>query len=1361
MTNQNGRPLVNFFAQLSLMSQNLNSFNLTDISELKLNKKISALLRNKSDIIFVSDIRAGPRLKKLEKKLLYNDDPYLLYANSTGNKRGVGILIRKELNCQVNATYKDRDENLLGLNITINNESALLVSCYGENEDKGDNFFNTLQGFIHRANSNYIILGGDFNTVIDPTRITGPTDIQNLDLIQMRSNINPKNSALLNNFLRDNNLVDPFRIKNPLKREYSYVPFSQNNKNRSRIDYFFVTANLLSKAIVTYDYKLGTAFDHKPVMLNFGGKTQRGNKIIDPNLLNSKTIKDTAKLAAYNTYLTYLPPNQQWENTMNTLNTINVRNYTIMSQLYNPETLGENTIDDLNLELSANIESFDHHISLLPDIANLDLNYISIDRDMFLTILLNNISNEVISAQSEIRKLSLCEKKLLSEKLTALKTNYTEHFDEILEKERLITNIIETEINEKLKHNDKFYNLRFEKNSAHFNRIFRASKAGGNIELIKCKEGGIFTDFSNNDARNDYIKSFYGKIYQSQNLPNISIEDFLGEDILNNHEVQGKKLTENRKQLLDRPLTLQELEESLNSANFNSAPGIDGLSNRTLKAFWPLIKNALLNGFMGMIEKGSLTPLLKLGGIRLIPKKGELSDIANWRPISLLSVVYKLFSGLLTKRLEPYIDTIASKTQKGYSRTKRIHDSIVNILDLMNICSKDNINLVTIAIDFSKAFDSVHEPFIFKCLDFLNFGPFFKKMVKVCLNGRMGCIITQNGYTPSFPLEQGVPQGDRLSPYLFILCIEILIIKITYTATLSIPNLNNLPKPNKLEGFADDITVNLTASSQNLILLNQILSNFRSLSGLRVNNDKTKIIITSNNPEIIEEIEVAAGELGFKVVEEMEILGFTFFKDTNKATNNWNKVVDKITNKIHNWKIFNLSLQGRVVVAKSHLLSTIQYIGTVLPISNEVEERITSLIENYVQGGGKKIAKNKLYAPVSEGGLNLIRIRPFLNALKAGLVKHMSRFSDWWADILLLKAANNNLSNMDNINPDNVSNINTPIIYNIAEAWRAATNAFYLRGGNIRRTKIVNNPLVNPQGATISRLGNRGTWEQNRDRLTDCIINDLFQPGTTQAASRDTLNTTLGIDLNLLEYMEIRRLTDFIINKYRNSLNKRCEDFSNFMYRPEKGSRKIRMLLQDDHIDIKHHNFTTYYRTLLGIPDIENVTKIVLQLWKVSYISFELSQFIFNYTQNSIHTRDRLSHFKDIQDTCPLCISTNSTPRCRDSMLHAFSECNSVNKLWDYYFNRVNLVVDPANLRQVRLVGYIGRNDLISIIINLDLFLVRYFIQKIRNLDLKIINQGSLHQFLVQNRQQFYSTSSKYRKGIEAMRTLTAVKLEH
>ena len=125
--------------------------------------------------------------------------------------------------------------------------------------------------------------------------------------------------------------------------------------------------------------------------------------------------------------------------------------------------LSDTEIEHLNLELVLNKENFVQLMTQLPDISNLNLDIITIDKDMFLTTLLNNISNEIISAQSEIRKLNICEKKRLCEKLTALKDDYNKNLDEILGTERLISNIIESEINEKLQHNDKFYNLRFEK----------------------------------------------------------------------------------------------------------------------------------------------------------------------------------------------------------------------------------------------------------------------------------------------------------------------------------------------------------------------------------------------------------------------------------------------------------------------------------------------------------------------------------------------------------------------------------------------------------------------------------------------------------------------------------------------------------------------------------------------------------------------------------------------------------------------------------------------------------------------------------------------------------------------------------
>jgi hypothetical protein len=83
-----------------------------------------------------------------------------------------------------------------------------------------------------------------------------------------------------------------------------------------------------------------------------------------------------------------------------------------------------------------------------------------------------------------------------------------------------------------------------------------------------------------------------------------------------------------------------------------------------------------------------------------------------------------------------------------------------------------------LCVDFNKAFDSVEHVFINRVMEFFKFGPRFTGMVMTLLRGRTSRITVNNGYTDSFTIGRGTPQGDRISPFIFILCIEILLIKL-------------------------------------------------------------------------------------------------------------------------------------------------------------------------------------------------------------------------------------------------------------------------------------------------------------------------------------------------------------------------------------------------------------------------------------------------------------------------------------------------------------------------------------------------------------------------------------------------------
>ena len=133
-------------------------------------------------------------------------------------------------------------------------------------------------------------------------------------------------------------------------------------------------------------------------------------------------------------------------------------------------------------------------------------------------------------------------------------------------------------------------------------------------------------------------------------------------------------LTEPEKTRLDQTITLEELDEALASSNKRSAPGIDGVSNRLITAIWSLVGRPLLRYADCCFRKGRLTNTFKTACIKLIPKKGDLTLVKNWRPISLLSCYYKIISRVINSRLGQVINKVTGRSQKAYNNKRHIHE---------------------------------------------------------------------------------------------------------------------------------------------------------------------------------------------------------------------------------------------------------------------------------------------------------------------------------------------------------------------------------------------------------------------------------------------------------------------------------------------------------------------------------------------------------------------------------------------------------------------------------------------------------------------------------------------------------------
>ena len=158
----------------------------------------------------------------------------------------------------------------------------------------------------------------------------------------------------------------------------------------------------------------------------------------------------------------------------------------------------------------------------------------------------------------------------------------------------------------------------------------------------------------------------------------------------------------------------------------------------------------------------------------LIYKKGEKSDPANYRPISLCNTIYKLFTSCLARRLHRWAnhEGLISLCQKGYGAGEGCHEHNFILQSVLDNTRRKKKKCAMAWLDISNAFSSVPHNHLYATLQEARMPQEIINLIKNIYSGSTASIRTSEGKTPPIPVQAGVKQGCPLSPLLFNLAIE-------------------------------------------------------------------------------------------------------------------------------------------------------------------------------------------------------------------------------------------------------------------------------------------------------------------------------------------------------------------------------------------------------------------------------------------------------------------------------------------------------------------------------------------------------------------------------------------------------------
>ena len=719
---------------------------------------------------------------------------------------------------------------------------------------------------------------------------------------------NPKSRDKVIDLCAEFNLIDIWRELNIESSRYTWR--TSNGNKHGRLDFFLISQNLFNN-IKDANIEFGYKSDHSIVSITLKGQDIEKDKPFwkfNNSLLKDPKYCEEMKKVIQETKSQYAKPNQ-----------------------------------NLGQENNKNI-SFD------------------INDQLFFEVLLMNIRGKTISFSSYKKKQTDKKEQKLIEEINEL------------EKNELCNKIILQEKKDAIKElrENKLQGVMIRSRAQWLDKGEKVTKYFCSLEsrnyISKCMPNLIKRNGQLTESQTEILeetKQFYSQLYTERETKNINLEECLNfEDI--------PKLSESKKQALEGKITKNEATTALKNMKNNKSPGSDGYTAEFYKFFWIDIGDFLIRSINYSFNNGELSITQKEGLITCLPKGNKDKQLLkNWRPISLLNVAYKIASACIANRIKTVLPDLINEDQTGFIQGRFIGENIRKLYDLLQHTEEKKIPGLLLLIDFEKAFDSVDWTFISKTLRFLNFGESILQWIFLFYKNINSCVMVNGKISDWFSITRGCRQGDPLSPYIFILCAEILAHMIRKNKNIKGVKVGNCE--HLISQYADDTTLTLNATKQSLENALQTLEFYADASGLHINIEKTKVIWfgskKTSEETFFDERNLCWEKGAFKV------LGINFSTNLIEMIElNYNEKIREIKTLLLSWSKRVLTPFGKITVLKSLAISKLNHLFMALPNPPErVIKELDSMFFKFIwKNSPDKIKRDIIIKDYENGGLKIL-----------------------------------------------------------------------------------------------------------------------------------------------------------------------------------------------------------------------------------------------------------------------------------------------------------------------------------------------------------------------------------------------------